>query len=112
MSEGSREGTQMPDLSGMLGALLANPQALSTVASLLGGALNRPNETEGGAPTPPPTPPSGESETRGTRPLPAARDPRRGLLDALRPYLSPARCDMIDTLLRILELLALLQKRR
>ena len=107
MSEAYRETA--PDLSGMLGALLSNPQALSAVASLLGGALNRPSEGEKSAPPPPP---SGSRDIPPALPLPASRDPRKGLLDALRPYLSPARCEMIDTLLRILELLSLLQKRR
>ena len=40
------------------------------------------------------------------------RDDRGYLLDALRPYLSPARCDMVDSLLRILELLEMIRRRR
>ena len=42
---------------------------------------------------------------------PAARG-REGLLLALKPYLSPARCDMVDSLLRILELLEMIRRRR
>ena len=40
------------------------------------------------------------------------RDDRRQLLDALRPYLSPARCETVDSLLRILELLEMIRRRR
>ena len=110
MSDTVRDGVGAPDLSGVLNALLSNPQALSAVTSLLGGALNRPSEGERHAPPPPPE--KAESGIPTLLPRPTACDPRKGLLDALRPYLSPARCDMIDTLLRILELLTLLQKRR
>ena len=108
MSDAYREDAAIPDLSGMLGALLSNPQALSTVASLLGGAMSRPSDGEKIPPTAAPS----EKDTPKALPPPSPRDPRRGLLDALRPYLSPARCEMIDTLLRILELLSLLQRRR
>lgn len=109
MSDTYKEMGSVPDLSGMLGALLANPQAISLVSSLLGGALKGAGETE----KPPPPPPCAEHEMPPLLPpVPKKSDPRTGLLDALRPYLSPARCEMVDTLLRILELLALLQKRR
>ena len=108
MSDTYKEAGGIPDLSGMLGALLANPQAISLVSSLLGGALKGTDEAE--KPTPPA--PCAEREMPPLLPPVPKRDPRTCLLDALRPDLSPARCEMIDTLLRILELLALLQKRR
>ena len=92
-----------PDLSGMLNTLLANPQALSMLTSLLGNMTQKKEKDES-------TPAA--QETFAPALPPVRKDPRSGLLDALRPYLSPARCDMIDTLLRILELMTLLQKRR
>ena len=100
-----------PDLSAMLGTLLQNPAALSMLSSLLGGAIGGKGHTKGDAcdedcpkapPLLPPVPPPRQEPC----------DPRVGLLNALRPYLSPARCDTIDSMLRILELMELLRKRR
>ena len=105
MSEKSGAG---PDLSGLLNGILSNPSALSAVASLLG---NMGNGTNGAAHTQEAYAP--EESPKPTPPLPMPKkDPRICLLDALRPYLSPARCEMMDTLLHIFELLALLQKKR
>lgn len=120
-----------PDLSALLGSLLQNPAALSMLSSLLSGSLNGAGRPGGGPGEPggpggpcesprregpceedcrrappllPPVPPKGP-------PAPPPDD-RTCLLNALRPYLSPARCDTIDSLLRILELMELLRKRR
>ena len=108
MSDMSEKNGNAPDISGILSGLLANPAALSSIASLLGsmgaagGGGKSEESVEAGAFTPhPPAPP------------PVVKsDPRVCLLNALRPYLSPARCEMMDSLLRIFELLALLEKRR
>lgn len=104
-----------PDLSGLLGNLLQNPAALSMLSSLLAGGL-------GGKGNPPPPPQKGEpceaacgaaaQPCLPPPPKPRPTDNRTCLLNALRPYLSPARCDTIDSLLRILELMELLRKRR
>ena len=105
------QGAQ-PDLSGLLGNLLQNPAALSMLSSLLSGGL-------GGKSNPPPK----KGEPCDTEccaspqpclppPQPKQQDHRTCLLNALRPYLSPARCDTIDSILRILELMELLRKRR
>lgn len=111
----SNEYGASPDIGRLLGGLLANPGALSMLSSLLGGL------GDGGAtppPTPPPPPHDGPCpDDAGHHPppiLPAIRheDHRTRLLEALRPYLSPERCNMIDTILRILELMDILQKRR
>lgn len=109
-----------PDLSGMLNGILSNPAALSMLTSLLGnmqkpgggfphggcGCDERPHEPpcDDACPKPPILPPAA--------PPPKPRDDRACLLEALRPYLSRERCDMIDTLLRILELMELFRRRR
>lgn len=123
-----------PDLSALLGSLLQNPAALSMLSSLLSGSLSGPGKPGGGPGAPggpngqggPCDPPGHEApreeDCRRAPPLlppvspkgPCAPPPddRTCLLNALRPYLSPARCDTIDSLLRILELMELLRKRR
>ena len=111
MAEEHTTGTT-PDLSALLGTLMQNPAALSMLTSLLSGALNN----KGGHPqdascmgecpkAPPLLPPS-------SPPPHKSQDNRACLLNALRPYLSPSRCDTVDSLLRILELLELLRNRR
>jgi hypothetical protein len=101
-----------PDLFGLLGAMLQNPAALSMLSSLLAGGLGG-----NGSHTPPPPKEPCETEacpatTPCLSPPPRQDDNRTCLLNALRPYLSPARCHTIDSLLRILELMELLRKRR
>ncbi len=107
-NEGKPLGGQ--DLSALVGTLLSNPAALSMLSSLLGNMGGKPQGgcaapppcEEGGAPPPPalPAPPS------------KPRDDRACLLDALRPFLSSERCEMIDTLLKILELMAVFRRKR
>lgn len=127
----------MPDLSSLLGSLLSNPGALSGAINLLGGLLNgesKPEETEDTAgaesatdvavtasasPTEDvPETASGEavedgSVTAGAFPKLPPPKPGRGcgrrkhLLLALRPYLSPERCRMLDLLVRGSDLLDL-----
>ena len=96
----------------MLGTLLQNPAALSMLTSLLGGALSGKGQ---GAPVEC----GGERCDKAPPMLPPAPPPRvepcdnrRGLLNALRPYLPPSKCDTVDSMLRILELMELLRKRR
>lgn len=112
MGEEHTQGST-PDLSGLIGNLLQNPAALSMLSSLLAGGL-------GGKAGPPHPGERCEEDCRRAPPLlPPAAPPkpqppsdRACLLNALRPYLSPARCDTLDSLLRILELMELLRKRR
>ncbi|MBQ8351810.1 MAG: hypothetical protein IJY20_07195 [Clostridia bacterium] len=111
MGEEYIQGNQ-PDLSGLLGNLLQNPAALSMLSSLLAGSLG------GKGNSPPPKNEPCETECCGApqpclSPAPPRQpDNRTCLLNALRPYLSPSRCNTIDSLLRILELMELLRKRR
>lgn len=104
----------VPDLSGLLGSLLQNPAALSMLSSLLAGGLGN----KGPHTSPPPKEPCEAEACPAAAPClappppPRPDDNRTCLLNALRPYLSPARCNTIDSLLRILELMELLRKRR
>ena len=125
MNEEHNSNGSMPDLSGLVSGLLSNPGAVAALSSLLGNlskntgapsvhqddgaeeqedavpASTRERETvERPRPLPEPTP------------RPRHTDNRSRLLDALRPYLTRERRDMIDSILRILELLEILQKRR
>jgi hypothetical protein len=116
----------MPDLSGLLGALLANPAAIEGLLSLIGNL--RSDRGAGAEPLPSgavaasasaEAPPAKESEAAesgadgdATAASAAAHLPRRslicekrkGLLGALRPYLSPERCRTVDTLIRVSDL--------
>lgn len=116
----------MPDLSGLLGALLANPAAIEGLLSLIGNL--RSDRSAGAEPLPSgavavsasaEAPPAKESEAaesgadgNATAASAAAHLPRRslicekrkGLLGALRPYLSPERCRTVDTLIRVSDL--------
>ncbi len=105
--------SDQPDLSAMLSGLLQNPAAISMLSSLLAGGLGsngshvkKPEPCDEPCPKAPPLLPPCEP------PHPKPTDDRACLLNALRPYLSPARCETIDSLLRILELMELLRKRR
>lgn len=122
--------TGQPDLSGLLSGLLSNPAALSALSSLLAGRMGNSAQGAGGdchdggrgdcreecPKAPPLLPPTHGGDCAPTGhggPFDGRGQDKRGaLLCALRPYLSPERCDMMDSLLRILELLELLRKRR
>ncbi len=110
-----------PDFSGLLNGILSNPAALSMLTSLLGN-LQKPSDIPHGecgceGHRPPGPPPCDDHCPKAPLLPPAApplkpKDDRACLLQALRPYLSHERCDMIDTLLRILELMELFRRRR
>lgn len=112
-----------PDLSAIISGLLSNPAAMSMLSSLLSGMGNSASATaagppaqsasEGGAPiAPPPLPPASTAFAPMAGPPVGARDERAALLYALRPFLPPEKCEMIDGLLRILDLLTLIRGRR
>ena len=131
----------MPDLSGLLGALLSNPSALATVINLfsgLGGQKEAPCASEE-VPCPPPCPedcppphpdekacglphpPPCREECDGKPPPPCPPcplprkkrrcDERRALLFALRPFLSEGRQGALDSILSVLEILELFEKK-
>lgn len=119
-------GGATPDLSALLGNLLSNPAAMSMLSSLLSGmGAATPKPTAEGGNTPdnalpaiaagPPC--TGQGCPHPTCPPPSCpqaggRDERAALLYALRPFLPPDKCEMIDGLLRILDLLSVIRGRR
>lgn len=117
----SAAGTQgaMPDLSALVGTLLSNPAAMSMLSSLLtnkagsvgvGDASPQVEKMQSEA-APPPPPPQLTPAQPTFAPI-QGEDHRTALLCALRPFLPPEKCDMIDGLLRILDLLAIIRRRR
>ena len=87
-----------PDLSGMLGAALSNPELLSalpSVISMLSGM-------SGGSGTPPPP-------SLGARSLTPPLDRRCALLNALKPYLPEDKRTTVDTVVRVIEIMSLIK---
>lgn len=117
-----RENGGTPDLSAMLGAVLSNPSAMAMLSSLLtgkaaGGAAENGVATDGAAGGSP----FGSGGASASPALPAMapltqaqppQDERVALVYALRPFLPPEKCEMIDGLLRIMDLLFLIRGRR
>ena len=118
----------MPDLSEAIEKLLAHPELLSTVASVLGKPPPAPMESQEQPQEKPydaasaPSPPMPEAISAlapllsglskgGALLSPRKDDPRVCLLRALKPYLSAERCEAIDTMIRLSPIAELLQKR-
>ena len=105
----------LPDLSGILSRVTENPQAMSMLASLLGGMGEKPP-----AEKEPPKASHEASVASDEKPIILPSPPRKGrkeeerrrLLIALKPFLSPERQRALDTLLPILEALSLLMPRK
>lgn len=119
MSGGNAPGA-MPDLSALIGTLLSNPAAMSMLTSLLanktgsvsvGDAPPPQAERVQSDPAPTSTPPQFAPAQAALAPT-HGQDDRTALLCALRPFLPPEKCDMIDGLLRILDLLTIIRRRR
>ncbi len=112
-----------PDLSAAIERLMANPELISTVASVLGGANfspakdtpaeEAPTESEQPSSLSVPTevkkesPPDLQGLVATLSPLLSGvgggkkDDPRACLLRALKPYVNPARREAIDTMIRL-----------
>lgn len=111
---------ETPDLSGLLGNLLSNPGALSALSGILGN-LGGAASQEG-----PHTEEMAKKEDEGIREkeppsLPAMLPfsekggryhDREGLLGALRPYLSPKRCQALEGACKLLEVIDLFRTQR
>ncbi len=127
MSEG--DGASPPDMSGILSAALSNPALMAALPKMLSSlSAAMPKTTQ----APPPT---DVSETDGTTQASAApdlsglgallpalagggggykkppkvTDRRSALLLALKPYMSHDKSDMIDTIVRIIEIMSLIK---
>ena len=97
-----------PDLSGILARVTENPQAMTMLASLLGSTAKKEEAHEE------------HREKDDLQALPALMPPkpqrsrrdeeRRRLLLALKPFLSQERCQVLETLLLILDAISLLPK--
>lgn len=93
----SRVETAPPPDGNPLGGLLANPELLAKLPSLL-GALSPLMKQLG---NPPPRAAGGTAQGRAHGGVP---DRHRALLRALKPYLSPERRHATETMLELLEL--------
>ena len=109
------EGGGLPDLSGILSRVAENPQAMSMLGSLLGGMGAKPSPPA----EEPPKESSAEEEPKGKTvfmPSPphigGKQEERRRLLLAIKPFLSPERRRALETLLPVLEALALFSPRK
>ena len=109
---------ETPDLSGLIGNLLANPGALSALTGIIGnlGGTNGdkqappPKEDEGkadGDEAPPPAPVMLPFTARSNY-----HQNREGLLGALRPYLSPKRRQALEGACKLLEVIELFRTQR
>ena len=122
-----------PEFSRMLDKVLSNPEILSSVAAALSKDgkgptkevfVNEPKEKEVAGDSPDieammqklpdvmkivgPMMSKGEGKSAPSRP----NDKRICLLSAMKPYLSPHRCEAIDYIIRISELSELIKKIR
>lgn len=96
---------EAPDLSALLSGLTGNPQAMAMLSSLLGSMQAPPGNAEeahnaASEEKRPQTPPCREKGS-------PAEQNRRRLLLALKPYMSPARCQAIDRILMITDAIAM-----
>ena len=88
----------MPDLSGLLSGLLKNPEALAALGSVLGqsGAFTPPHHEEREPP------PRHQPKDKG--------NPRKNLLLALKPFLSPERQRALDLILLLQDTMEMFRK--
>lgn len=112
--------SSVPDLSQLIDKVLSNPEIITTVASALSKMSAEPDEK--GAPEPPLVPPADNAyDTEAVmKKLPnvlnalsgshgAPNDKRSCLLAAIKPYLSPARCEAIDYIIKFSRLSEILK---
>ena len=101
------DGGNIPDLSGILARVTENPQALSMLASLLGGLSKKENaEEHAHKPEDGDLLPALMPQKQKSR----KEEDRRRLLLALKPFLSRERCQVLETLILVLDAISLLPK--
>ena len=110
------DSTQMPDLSQMLSRVMANPEAMAMLSSLLGKTVQKEHKREEEC-CPCLDKEKGKHEEIAPLPIPSCPseckgDRRRNLLLALKPYLSAERCQTIDRILLITEALSVINPER
>jgi len=111
-----------PDLSGILGAALANPELLSALPKMVETLSGVFSGQGAGTPAPQSDPPASAAGAFGYQsppplippksayPKPArVTDRRSALLLALKPYMSHDKAEMIDTIVRIIEIMSLIK---
>ena len=113
----------MPDLSQIFSKVMANPQAMAMLSSLMGNT----QKTESRAcdpqpcekrhadlevPCQPTNPCEEEKKILPPKKASCTGENRKRLLQALKPYLSPERCEALDRILMIAEALSLLQSEK
>ena len=95
----------MANLASLLAPLLSSPEIMGRLGSLLSGEGTSGGGGEASESTTvsaEPSRPVSEGSSRGKR--------REQLLRALRPYLSPAKCERLDGLVRVSSMLELLNE--
>lgn len=103
----SEPGATSADSSGMgdmLGMLLSNPQILGALPSVLSAISGM-----SAASAPQGMPQSPFSSLLPTPAPPRVTDRRSALLLALKPYMPKEKCDVIDTVVRIIEIMSLIK---
>ena len=113
-----------PDLSGMIGSVMSNPElmaALPSVVGALSGMLGAGRDTVGGQTQSTQNAHDAgiDSQLRAVLPgmcgggayprPPRPTDRRSALLLALKPYMPPEKGETIDTIVRIIEIMSLIK---
>lgn len=109
---------EKPDLSNALQGILSNPEALSSIMSIVGNIkgnsdAKEPKKSEAGEISD--TPVFNPFPSAQAAPIPAQppfkyseRSREKELLLALKPFLSNRKCETIDTFVRLLDIVSLL----
>ncbi len=110
--------TEKPDISQVLNGILSNPEALSSIMSIMSNVGNQKDKEEKrDAPQKEEIPTVNEAlpvfNTQPSIPVIAPfkhneRSRERELLLALKPFLSNRKCETIDTFVRLLDIVSLL----
>ena len=126
-------GEAKPDVGGILNGILSNPQALSTIMSVIGGVRGSEGQGASNHIEASPAPESADVKEASASPsdalpafspsvtasaLPAfmpnssEKSRERDLLLALKPFLPARKCETIDTFVRLLDIVSLLGRVR